>query len=107
MTEPDDTLIRLFAEAQARLPADDFLQGVTRRMERERRRRGIKLVTMTAAAGGLAIAATPYVARGSIVVADHLGIWLPAVGGALTSPIGWACSVAIAAWSLRRAYQKG
>ncbi len=107
MTEPDDTLFRLFAEAQARLPADDFLQSVLRRMERERRRRSIRLAAMTAAAGGLAVALTPYVARGSVVVAAHLGTWLPAIGGALASPIGWACSLAIAAWSLRRAYQKG
>jgi hypothetical protein len=103
MTEPDDTLIRLFADAQASLPAADFLQGVLCRMERERRRRGIKLVTMTAAAGGLAIALTPYVVRGSVAVAAYLGMWLPAIGGALASPIGWAGSLAIAAWSLRRA----
>jgi hypothetical protein len=107
MTESDETLSRLFAEAQAHLPADDFLERVHYRMQQEKRRRGIKLIVMTAAAGGLAVAATPYVASGSIAVAAHLGIWLPAIVGVLASPIGWAGSLAVAAFSLNRAYQKG
>jgi hypothetical protein len=46
---------------------------------------------------------TPYVAKGSLEVASHLAVWLPALGNALATPLGLACSLAVAAWSSRRA----
>lgn len=106
MTEFDDTLARLFAEARETLPEEDFLQNVAARLSRARRRRTIKQVVLATAAAGLAVAVTPYVAEESLSVARHLVMWLPALGNALASPVCWACSLAVAAWAMRRA-QKG
>lgn len=103
MTEFDDNLTRLFAEARETLPADDFLEKVAVRMGRARRLRAIKRTAVTTAAAGLAVALTPYVAAGSLTVASHLGVWLPALGNALTSPVAWLCYLAVAAWRVRRA----
>jgi hypothetical protein len=103
MTEFDDTLTRLFAETRGTPPADDFLAGVTSRMERERRRRSIKLAAWATAAGAVAVALTPYVAEGSLAVASRLGAWLPSAGNALASPVAWLCALTVAAWGLRRA----
>ncbi|HEV2270727.1 MAG TPA: hypothetical protein VGR92_14835 [Steroidobacteraceae bacterium] len=102
MTEFDDTLTRLFAEAQETLPEEDFLRNVTVRMTHARRRRAIRQAALVTAAAGLAVVVTPYVAEGSLTVASHLGVWLPALGNALASPVCLACTLAIAAWRVRR-----
>jgi hypothetical protein len=77
--------------------------GVATRMSHELRRRAIKRTALASAAAALAVALTPYVAEGSLSFATHLGAWLPAFGHALTSPAGWACSLAVAAWGMPRA----
>jgi hypothetical protein len=102
MNEFDQTLSRLFAEARETPPADDFTERVIIRMTQARRRRAVKQAVLTTAAAGLAIALTPYLVEGSLAGASHLGDWLPALGGALASPAGWACSLAVAGWSLLR-----
>jgi hypothetical protein len=106
MTEFDDTLTRLFAEAREPLPEEDFLENVAVRLSQARRRRAIRQAALATAAAGLAVAVTPRVAAGSLAVASHLSTWLPAFGNVLASPLCWACSLAVAAWGLRRA-QKG
>ena len=103
MSEFDDTLTQLFAEARRPLPAEDFLQSVATHVSRARRRRAIGRTALTLAAAGVAAAATPYVVAGSLAAASHLGEWLPALANTLASPIAWLCSVAVAAWGLRRA----
>jgi hypothetical protein len=103
MSEFDDTLTQLFAEAREALPAEEFLQRVAIGVGRARRRRAIGRTALTVAAGGVAVAATPYVAAGSLAVVGHLGEWLPAFAHALASPVTWLCSVTVAAWGLRRA----
>jgi hypothetical protein len=102
MSEFDDTLTQLFAEARKSLPAEDFLQRVATDLSQARRRRAIGRTALTLAAGGVALAATPHVAAGSLAVVSHLGEWLPALAHGLTSPVVWMCSVAAAAWGLRR-----
>lgn len=102
MTEFDDTLRRLFAEARENPPADDFLQKAAVRISHARRRRAIARVAVTTAAVGLVVAATPYVTAGSLTVASHLGAWLPAFGNSLTSPAAWIGYLAVAGWSIRR-----
>lgn len=98
MTELDDTLTRLFAEAQETLPEEAFVRRVAVRVRHARRRRGFWQAALAAAGAGLAVAATPYVAEGSLTVASHLG-------NALASPVCLACALAIAAgW---RKLQKG
>lgn len=95
MSEFDDTLTRLFAEARETPPPDDFLRSVARRISRARRRRAIRRTAIAVAAVGVASALTPYVAAGSLAIASHLG-------NALGSPVAWVCSLAVAAWGLRR-----
>lgn len=103
MSELDETLTRLFAEDRETLPDEDFLHEVGLRMSGARRRRALRRAGLAVATAGAAAALTPYVAAGSLSVASHLGTWLPAFGTALTSPAAWACSLAAAAWGLRRA----
>jgi len=103
MTEFDDTLTRLFADTREALPAEDFLEHVAAGMNHELRRRAIKRTAVAVAAAGVAVVLTPYIVEGSLGFVSHLGTWLPAIGNALTSPIGWACSLAFAAWGVRRA----
>lgn len=103
MTEFDDTLTRLFAETRQTLPAEDFLENVAARMQHELRRRAIKRTALAIAAAALAVALTPYVAEQSLGIASHLSAWLPRIGDALMSPVGWAVSLAFAAWGMRRA----
>jgi len=103
MSEFDDTLTQLFAEAPQPLPAEDFLQSVAAQVSHARRRRAIGRTALALAAAGVAAAATPYVAAGSLAVVSHLGEWLPALANTLASPVVWLCSVAVVAWGLRRA----
>jgi hypothetical protein len=103
MTELDDNLRRLFAEAEETLPAAAFLEMAAGRVRQMRRRRAISRTALATAGVGAAIAVTPYVVEGSLLAASHAGMWAPGLGNALTSPIGWACSLAVAAWGLRRA----
>jgi hypothetical protein len=91
MSEFDDTLTRLFAEARETLPPDDFLENVARRMSHARRRRAIGQTAVAIAAVAVAIALTPYVAEGSLAVASHLG-------NALGSPIVWIGALAVASY---------
>jgi len=102
MSEFDDTLTRLFAEARETLPDEDFLRNVAMRMRHAHRRRAVRQAAFATAAAGVAAALTPYVAEGSLAVASHLGAWLPAFEDALASPIAWACALAVAAWNMRR-----
>lgn len=89
MSEPDDTLKRLFVEARQTLPADDFTASLAIRIGQARRRRTIAQLALRAGAVAIAIAATPYVVAASLAGASNPGLW--------------ACSLALAAWALRRA----
>lgn len=101
MTEFDETLSRLFAETRQAPPPDDFLEGVTRRLRGENRRRAFRRAVVIAPAVGLALVSTPYIVAGSLAVAGRLGGWLPAIGNALTSPVAWLGALAVA-WGVRR-----
>lgn len=89
MSELDDSLNRLFAEARQTLPADDFAQRLAISMSQARRRRTIAQLFLRAGAVGIAIAATPYAVTASLAAASNPGLWV--------------CSLALAAWGLRRA----
>jgi hypothetical protein len=102
MTQFDDTLTRLFAEARGTPPAEDFLRNVATRMSHARRRRSIRRLASALATAGFAVALTPWAAAGSLALANHLAACLPAIGNALTSPVAWLCSLPVAAWGLRR-----
>lgn len=102
MPESDDLLMRLFAEARAPRAGDEFVASVAARIGRARLRGRVARIAAFALLAALAVAATPYVAEGSLALADRLASGLPALGAALVSPVGWAASVVIALWSLRR-----
>jgi ABC-type transporter Mla subunit MlaD len=98
MSEFDDTLTQLFAEARQSLPAEEFLRSVATALDQARRQRAIRRAVLTLAAAAVAVAATPYVAAGSLAVASHFGKWLPPLADSLASPVVWLCAVAVAAW---------
>lgn len=98
MSEFDDTLTQLFAEARASHPAEDFLQSVAAGRDGARRRRAIGRAVIVLATTAVTVAATPYVVVGSLAVASHLGESLPALAGALASPVVWLCSAALTVW---------
>ena len=102
MSEPDDLLMRLFAEARAPERDEEFVASVAIRIGRARRRGTIARIGAFAALLALAVAATPYVAEGSLALAGRLVSATPALGSALTSPAGWAGSAALALWCFRR-----
>ena len=103
MNESDDTLTRLFADSRETPPAGDFLERLQMRLHQARRRRALGNRALTIATAAFAAGLTPYVVEGSLTAAAHLAGWLPAVGNALTSPVGWLRSLGAAAWSVRRA----
>lgn len=103
MSEFDDTLTQLFAAARETLPAEDFLQGVATVVSHARRKRALGRTAFALAAVAVGGAATPYIAVGSLTVVSHVAGWLPALASALSSPVVWLSSVAVAAWGLQRA----
>lgn len=103
MTESDDTLTRLFADTRENPPAGDFLHRMEMRLHQARRRRALANRGWMVAAAAFAAVLTPCIVQGSLIAASHLGGWLPGLGNALTSPIGWLCSLGAAAWGMRRA----
>ncbi len=103
MQEPlDNDLMQLFDTANTSLEADRFLEQVQGRLEEARvaqRRRWIGLGVVLLV---LAAAATPYVAAGSLAVAQYAGGWLLDFNSGLVSPAGWIGSALAAIWLLRR-----
>jgi hypothetical protein len=102
MSEPDEKLLRLFAATRAPERGEEFLAGVAVRITRARLRRRIARIGAFAALVALAVAATPYVAEGSLALAGRLVNATPALGDALASPAGWTASAAFALWGFRR-----
>jgi hypothetical protein len=99
----DPALARAFAEARTP-PADGaFEDEVMDRILKARRVRSVRAMVVVGAFLAAAAALSPWVAQGSLAVSRRLSFWLPALGQALASPVGWVCALAVAAWSLRRA----
>jgi len=101
--ELDAALVQLFAAARRPTGDAEFTQAVLERVASARRMRSAKAVAQVVLLLVAAAAAAPFVADLSLTVVRHLDVWLPSFGNALASPVGWACSLAIGAWSLRRA----
>ena len=102
MSEPDDQLLRLFANTRAPEKGEEFVRSVAVRIGRARLRRTSARIGAFAALLALAVAMTPYVAEGSLALAGRLVSASPALGNALVSPAGWVASTAIALWLFRR-----
>jgi hypothetical protein len=100
----DPDLTRLFDEAHLELPATAFLESFERRIARAR---GVRLALQVAALGVLAPAAlglAPYAVRGSLLLSRYAMHWAPGLGLAMSSPVGWACSLLLGVWVLRRCH---
>ena len=104
MQEPwDDDLARLFEQSRRAVPERDFGERVAGRIRAARRRRTLWRTASRLLAAACAAAASPYIVRGSLVLADRMERWLPDLGSALVSPAGWIGSILLAWWILRRA----
>ncbi len=104
MQEPwDDELARLFEETRRAPPAADFALRIATRIRGARRRQAAWRISVRLLIIACAAVASPYVARGSVVLIDHMERWIPSFGGDLLSPAGWACSIVLAIWILLRA----
>jgi hypothetical protein len=100
----DPDLARLFDEARTTLPAEAFLEPLERRMVRARRARLAFQVTALVVLAVAALGLAPYVVRGSDLLSRYGAYWVGSVGVAMTSPIGWGCSLMLGAWVLRRCH---
>jgi hypothetical protein len=107
MPSLDPDLTRLFDEARTSLPAEAFMEQLHVRLTHARHLRLGLQVSALALLAALAIAVTPYAARVSLTAADALGRWLPFIGEAMGSPLGWAGSLLVGAWVLRRSHVFG
>ena len=100
----DEDLMRRFEDARVPLPFEAFLERFERRRTRVRRLRvalhagGLALL----AAAGLIIA--PYAIRGSLALSGYAADGLSSLGLAMLSPAGWAGSLLLGAWILRRCH---
>ncbi len=100
----DPDLTRLFDAARAPLPAEVFSERLQAGIDRARRVRLILQLVGLGLLAAVAVAVTPYAATVSLAAADSLGRWVPEVGVAMGSPLGWACSLLVGAWVLRRSH---
>ena len=100
----DEDLVRLFEDARAPLPSEAFLERFERRRARVGRLRLVLQVGGLAllAAAGLIIA--PYAIRGSLALSGYAADGLSSLGLAMLSPAGWAGSLLLGAWILRRCH---
>jgi hypothetical protein len=103
MSNPDEDLTRLFAASDSSVSTEEFVTNVMRRIGRERRQRMLRRVALALLLVVVAAAATPYVVEGSLEIASRFVDALAAFGAVLASPAGWACTILLAVWVLRRA----
>jgi hypothetical protein len=100
----DEDLSRLFDQRRAVLPPEAFLERFQKRMHRTRRiRLGVQL-GLLAVLAVLAVIVAPYASRMLLAAIGDSPRWVAEVGLAMTSPLGWLCSVFLGLWVLRRSH---
>ncbi len=100
MQSLDEDLLRLFERARTELPSAAFLERLERRMARAR---GVRLAVQISLLALLVVAiaiVTPEVTAGI----GYAAKWLPEIGLAMSSPLGWLCSLILGAWVLKRTH---
>lgn len=100
----DEDLVRLFEGARTEIPSAAFLEHIELRMARVR---GVRLAAQIGLLILLAVAVailTPEIVSGSLAGGDYVARWLPDLGLALSSPLGWVCSLILGAWVLKRTH---
>lgn len=96
----DDDLLHLFERARTELPSAAFLERTERRMARAR---GVRVALQVGLLAVLAVAmaiVTPEVTAG----VGYAVKWLPELGLAMSSPLGWVCSLLVGAGVLKRTH---
>jgi len=100
----DENLVRLFEDANAPLSGEVFAEQFERRVARARR---IRLTLQVAGMSLLAVIAAliaPYAIQGSLALGGRLAPSLSSLGLAMLSPAGWAGSLLLGGWILRRCH---
>lgn len=100
MQSLDDDLLRLFEGARTELPSAAFLERIEGRMARARGVRVALQIGLLALLVAAIAIATPEITAGVAYAAK----WLPDAGLAMTSPLGWVCSLVLGAGVLKRAH---
>jgi hypothetical protein len=100
--ELDAALAQRFAEARRPLTDAEFTAAVMARVARAHRARSVRSAAWVGLLLAAAAVAAPFVAEISLAVGGHLDAWLPSLGDALVSPVGWVCGSAMAVWSMWR-----
>ena len=100
MQSLDEDLLRLFEGARTELPSAEFLERIERRMARAR---GVRLAVQISLLALLVVAmaiVTPEISTG----VGYAAKWMPDLGLAMSSPLGWICSLILGAGVLKRTH---
>jgi hypothetical protein len=100
----DEDLVRLFEDVQAPVHPEAFLERIERRMARLRRVRLAVRLSGLALLAGVAVIIAPYTLQGSLTLSSYAAEAVSSLGLAMMSPVGWACSLILGAWVLRRCH---
>jgi len=100
----DENLVRLFEDAHAPLPPEAFLELFERRAARAWRARFSLQVAGICLLAVIAALIAPYAIQGSLALSRDVSAGLSSVGLAMMSPAGWAGSLLLGAWVLRRCH---
>jgi hypothetical protein len=99
----DPRLLGLFAEKNAPLPSEHFMQLFLAKLERTRRARALRRVALVASAVFAGAWFAPTVLQHTASVADAATQYALPYGPLVVSPIGWAVSTLIGLVVLMRA----
>jgi hypothetical protein len=91
----DPILMRLFAERDLPLPADDFMAQITMQLEQERRKQHRNsIATVVAIVAGTALF-IPWIAQAMAIALHLVDEYFEASGGFLQSPVTWLAGGAL------------
>lgn len=95
-------LRQLFLRAHEDLPGDGFELRVAASVQRQRRVRNSLRVVLFCLLVVVAVISAPLLIEASMVLGRLMENFYGDVGALLTSPLGWAASLLLAAWTLRK-----
>jgi hypothetical protein len=101
--EIDPGLMRLFAQAREPLSAQAFLEEVTRGLQRAQRLRLLWSAATLATIAILALLLTPFVAHGSLSLAQFATERFSVLPAVLMTPTSWLLMMLASVWLLYRA----
>ena len=105
--EIDPGLMRLFAQAREPLPAQAFMEEAARSLRRAQRLRLLWSVATLTAVAVLALLFTPFVAHGSLSLAQFATERFSVLPAVLMTPTSWLLMMLASVWLLYRARALG